>query len=113
MLCLQTVKVYLNYLLFLEPISFVFCYERNYTTSLCDNNQADMIEAFNSTSRYLDNLLHIDNLEGMVNQIYQPDLQLNKANASDTATPFKALHPKFMISATILILHSRFSLFGW
>ena len=28
---------------------------------LCDNNQADFIEAFNSTSRYLDDLLNIDN----------------------------------------------------
>ena len=33
--------------------------------------QADVIEAFNSTSRYLDDLLNIDNpyFEGMVNQI--------------------------------------------
>ena len=35
------------------------------------DNQADVIEAFNSTSRYLDDLLNIDNpyFEGMVNQI--------------------------------------------
>ena len=50
-------------------------------TFLSDDNQADIIEAFNSISRYLDDLLHIDNpyIEGMVNQIYPPDLQLNKA----------------------------------
>ena len=29
--------------------------------SLSDNNQADVIEAFNSTSRYQDDLLNIDN----------------------------------------------------
>ena len=29
--------------------------------SLSDNNQTDIIEAFNSTSRYLDDLLKIDN----------------------------------------------------
>ena len=29
--------------------------------SLSDNNQTDIIEAFNSTSRYLDDLLNIDN----------------------------------------------------
>ena len=29
--------------------------------SLSDNNQADIIEALNSTSRYLDDLLNIDN----------------------------------------------------
>ena len=55
-----------------------------------EDNQADVIEAFNSTSRYLDDLLNIDNpyFEGMVNQIYPPELQLNKANISDTEAPF-------------------------
>ena len=55
-------------------------------TSLSGDNQADIIEALNSTSRYLDDLLNIDNpyFEGMVNQIYPPELQLNKANTSDT-----------------------------
>ena len=45
---------------------------------------------FNSTSRYLDDLLNIDNpyFEGMVSQIYPPELQLNKANISDTKAPF-------------------------
>ena len=48
-------------------------------TSLSDDNLADVIEAFNSTSRYLDDLLNIDNpyFEGVVNQIYPPELQLN------------------------------------
>ena len=40
---------------------FLFCYERVFMTSLSGNNQADIIEAFNSTSRYLDDLLYIDN----------------------------------------------------
>ena len=29
----------------------------------------------------------------MVNQIYPPELQLNKANTSDTDIPFWGLHP--------------------
>ena len=59
-------------------------------TSLSIDNQADIIKAFNSTSRYLDDLLNIDNpyFEGMINQIYPPKLQLNKANTSDTEAPF-------------------------
>ena len=63
-------------------------------TPLSVDNQADVIEAFNSTSRYLDDLLNIDNpyFEGMVNQIYPPELQLNKANTSDTEAPFLGLH---------------------
>ena len=58
------------------------------------DNQADVIEAFNSTSRYLEDLLNIDNpyFEGMVNQIYPPELQLNKANITDTEAPFLDLH---------------------
>ena len=47
-----------------------------------------------STSRYLDDFLNIDNpyFEGMVNRIYPPELQLNKANTSDTEAPFLDLH---------------------
>ena len=40
---------------------FLFCYERDFMLSLSDNNQADIMEAFNSTARYLDDLLNIDN----------------------------------------------------
>ena len=73
---------------------FLFCYERDFMTSLSDVKQAEIIEAFNSTSRYLDDLLNIDNpyFEGMVNRIYPPKLQLNKANTSDTEAPFFDLH---------------------
>ena len=84
-------------------------------TSLSDDNQADIIQAFNSTSRYLDDLFNIDNpdFKGMVNQIYPPELQLNKANASDTEAPVLDLHlsicngffpPKFIINAMTLNL---------
>ena len=49
-----------------------FCYERDFMMSLSYNNQADAIEEFSSTSRYLDDLLYIDNpyFEQMVDQIY-------------------------------------------
>ena len=40
---------------------FLFCYERDFMLSLSDNNQTDITEAINSTSRYLDDLLNIDN----------------------------------------------------
>ena len=73
---------------------FLFCYERDFMLSLSDNNQADIIEAFNSTSRYLDDLLNIDNpyFEQMVGQIYPTELKLNKANSSDTEAPFLDLN---------------------
>ena len=37
----------------------LFCYERDFMLSLSDNNQTDIVEAFNSTSRYLYDLLNI------------------------------------------------------
>ena len=73
---------------------FLLCFERDFVLSLSDNNQSDIIEAFNSTSRYLDDLLNIDNpyFEQMVGQIYPAELQLNKANSSDTEAPFLDLN---------------------
>ena len=35
----------------------LFCYERDFMISLSNDNQADIIKAFNSTSRYLDDVL--------------------------------------------------------
>ena len=55
---------------------FLFCYERDFMKSLSPEKQADIIEAFNSTSRYLDDLINIDNIyfEQMVNKIYPAKL---------------------------------------
>ena len=73
---------------------FLFCYERDFILSLSDNNQTDIIEAFNSTSRYLDDLLNFDNpyFKQMIGKIYPTELQLNKANSSDTEAPFSDLN---------------------
>ena len=73
---------------------FLFCYERDFMLPLSDNNQTDIIEAFNSTSRYFNDLLNIDNpyFEQMVGQIYPTELQLNKANSSATEAPFLDLN---------------------
>ena len=73
---------------------FLFCYERDFMLSLSEDNQFDIIEALNSTSRYLDGLLNIDNnlFDSMVNRIYPSKIQLNKANVSDTEASFLDLH---------------------
>ena len=51
---------------------FLFLYERDFMKSLSRKNQADIIEAFNSTSRYLADLLNIDNIyfDQTVDRIY-------------------------------------------
>ena len=73
---------------------FLNCYERDFMDSLNHDNQTDVIEAFNSTSRYLDDLLNIDNpyFEGMVKQIYPPEQLEKKANTTDTEAPILDLH---------------------
>ena len=62
--------------------------------SLSDDNQTDIIEAFNCTSRYLDDLFNIDNpnFEQMVGQLYPTELLLNEANSSNTEAPFLFLN---------------------
>ena len=57
---------------------FLFCYERDFMKSLTKEKRYDLIDAFNSTSRYLDDLLNIDNIhfERMVHRIYPAELQL-------------------------------------
>ena len=62
--------------------------------SLSDDNQTYIIEAFIPTSRYLDDLLNIDNpyFEQMVGQIYSTELQSDKVNSSETEAPFLDLN---------------------
>ena len=79
------------------------------------NKKAEIIQAFNSTSVCIDHPLNNDNpyFEGMVGRIYPPELQLNKANASDTEAPVLDSYlsisngfvsSKIMISSMNLIL---------
>ena len=73
---------------------FLFCYERDLMMSLSDDKQADVIDAFNTTSRCLGDILNVNNVhfDNMVSQIYSSELKLNKANASDTEAAFLDLH---------------------
>ena len=52
---------------------FLFCYERDFMMSLSKEKQSEVIEAFSSTSRYLDYmyLLNIDNdyFDGLISPI--------------------------------------------
>ena len=52
--------------------------------------QFEGIEVLNSTSGYLDDVLNTDNnfFDCMVNHIHPSELQLNKANVSDTRPSF-------------------------
>ena len=58
--------------------------------SLPDDKQAYIIDAFFTTSKYLEDIFNIDNVyfDTMISQIYPSERQLNKANTSDTESAF-------------------------
>ena len=58
---------------------FLFCYENDFMMSPSDDKQADIVDAFNTTARYLADILNIDNVyfDSMVSQIYPSELHLN------------------------------------
>ena len=75
--------------------------------SLSDDKQADVIDAFNTTSRHLDDILNINHVyfDNMVSQIYLSELQLNTANPSDTEAAFLDL----LLSISIDIVSTKIS----
>ena len=75
----QNVGIPMNKLCPLVADLFLFCYERDFMKSLTKEKRYDLIDAFNSNSRYLDDLLNIDNIhfEHTVHRIYPAELQLN------------------------------------
>ena len=89
--------------------------------SLSDDKLADIIDALDTTSRYLDGILNINNVyfDNIVSQIYLTELQINKTNTSDTEAAFLDLNlfisnnilPKFMINVAISILKLSISHF--
>ena len=98
--------------------------------SLSGDNQADVIEAFNSISRYLYTILNLLNneshyFEGMVNQIYPPGLQFNKANNASGTDEASSLDLYLSISKGLVSSFiynklddfdfdiTKISLFGW
>ena len=88
---------------------FLFCYERDFMMSLSDDKQADIIDAFNTTSRYLDDILNIYNayFDNMVSQIYPSELQLNKTNTSDTKAAFLDLHLSISIDIVSTKIYNK------
>ena len=62
--------------------------------SLSEDKKADVIDALNTTYRYLEDILNIHNVsvDNMVSQIYPSEHKLNKAKTSDTKAVFLDLH---------------------
>ena len=69
-------------MLLLNAIKIAFFFFKKMT----GDKQADIIDAFNTTSSYLDGILNVNNI--YFDNMVSSELQLNKANTSDTEVSF-------------------------
>ena len=69
---------------------FLYCYGSHFMLSLKSDTQSDIIEAFNNTSRYLEDSFNVDNpfFDTLFPFIYPKELRLNKTNESDFSATF-------------------------
>ena len=74
----------------------LYCYERDFMANLQKSKRFDLIDKFNDTFRYLDDIFTVDNPEiaEHIPDIYPRELQWNKANTSDKEKSFLDLDIK-------------------
>ena len=79
---------------------FLYCNERDFISNLQISKWFDLVDKFNNTSRYLDDIFTIDNPEFAehIPDIYPRELQLNKENTADRDTSFLNLNIKVIRS---------------
>ena len=94
---------------------FLYCYERKFMSDLHKSKRHDLIDMFNDTSRYLDDIFTIDNPELVkyIPDIYPAELQLNKANTSDKETSFLDLNIKVIGSDIHTSVYDKRDDFGF
>ena len=94
---------------------FLYCYERDFMSDLQKSKRHDIIDMFNDTSRYLDDIFTIDNpeFEKYIPDIYPAELQLNKANTSDKETSFLDLNIKVIGSDIHTSVYDKRDDFGF
>ena len=94
---------------------FLYCYERDFMSDLQKYKRHDLIDMFNDTSRYLDDIFTIDNpdFEKYIPDIYPAELQLNKANSSDKQTSFLDLNIKVIGSDIHTSVYDKRDDFGF
>ena len=80
-----------------------YSYEWDFMSNHQKSKRFDIIDKFNDTSRYHADIFTIDNLAFAehIPYIYPRELQLNKANTSDTETSFLDLNKKKVIGSNI------------
>ena len=94
---------------------FSYCYETDFMSNLQKSKRFGVIDKFNDTSRYLDDIFTIDNPEFAehIPDIYPRELQLNKANISDKETSFLDLNIKVVGSNIHTSVYDKRDDFGF
>ena len=94
---------------------FLYCYERDFMSNLQKSKRFDLIDKFNDTSRYLDDIFTIDNPEFAehIPDIYPRELHLNKANTWDKETSFLDLNFKVVGSNIHTSVYDKRNDFGF
>ena len=94
---------------------FLYCYERDFMSNLQKSKWLVLIDKFNDTSRYLDDIFTIDNPEFAehIPDIYPRELQFNKANISDKETSFLDLNIKVVGSNIHTSVYDKRDDFGF
>ena len=84
-------------------------------SNLHKSKQYDLIDMFNDTSRYLDDIFTIDNpeFEEHIPHIYPTELPLNKANTSDKETSVFDLNIKVIGSDVHTSVYDKRDDFGF
>ena len=69
---------------------FLYCYESQFMAKLHKDPKTDLIDKFNNTYRYLDNIFSVNNSDFYkhTSEIYPKELTLNKANNNSLKCPF-------------------------
>ena len=94
---------------------FSLCYERDFMSNRYKSKQYDLIDMFNDTSRYLDDIFTIDNpeFEKSIPDMYPTEPQLNKANTSDKRSSFLNLNIKVIGSDVHTSVYNKRNDFGF
>ena len=94
---------------------FLYCYERAFLSDLQKAQRFDLIDMFNDTSRYLDDIFNIDNpeFEKHISDIYPAELLLNKANTLNKETSFLDLNIKIIGSDIHTSVYDKRDDFGF
>ena len=94
---------------------FLYCYERDFMSDPHKSKRYDLIDMFNDTSRYLDDICTIDypEFQKIIPHIYPAELQLNEANTSDKETSFLDLQIKVIGSDIHTSVYDKSDDFGF